>query len=109
MAIAKSWIARPVESNRVISSAERRPSAAPRDHVPELGDVVPAHHAGLDRAGQLAARRGLLPLVAEQAAALQRGELHLGLSASVRAQHRQVLSRAQVGGEDHRLLRRASR
>ena len=40
IAIARSWIASPVESKIVISSAERRPSASPASTAPELGHVA---------------------------------------------------------------------
>ena len=88
----------------MISSRRASALGAARNHVPELGDPVTAHQARRNGPGELAASGGLLPLVAEQAAALQRGELDLGLSPHVGAQHRQVLARPQVRTEDHRLL-----
>ena len=45
--IARSWIARPVESKSVISSGARRPGALPIRTSPELGHVLPLDHPGI--------------------------------------------------------------
>ena len=52
---------------------------------------------GIDRIGELAAGARLLPLVAEEAAALDRLQLDLLLAVGVGAEHGEVLARAQVG------------
>ena len=49
-AIARSWIARPVESKSVTSSALRRPSASPASTRAELGHSLTGHDACRDTA-----------------------------------------------------------
>jgi len=53
-ATARSWIARPVESNSVTDSGPGRPGSS-REYGAELAHPVAADEAGLDRPGQLAA------------------------------------------------------
>ena len=57
-----------------------RPSAAAGQHVADLGDVVVADRAGVDRVGKLAAGAGLCPFVAEEVAGGERRQLDLGLA-----------------------------
>jgi hypothetical protein len=64
-AIARSWIARPVESKSVTSPALRRPSASPMSTGPSSCDRLPRHCSRLDRCGELATVARLLPVVAE--------------------------------------------
>ena len=101
---ARSWIARPVESNSVISSGARPALRPAGQHRAELGHVIALHAAGFDRGGQLATVTRLRPLVAEEAAAVDRVELRLGLARPVGAEQVQVDARLEVGGEYHRLV-----
>ena len=101
--IARSWIARPVESNSVISSAEARPAAAPVRTAPSSVTCSRATTPRRDRAGELAAGARLLPLVAEEPAACHRLDLDLALAVGVGAERGQVLAGAKVGAEHHGL------
>ena len=65
-AIARSWIARPVESKSVVSASSRRPSASPASTRPQRRHVARGRPRRRDRAGQLAAVARLLPVVAEE-------------------------------------------
>ena len=60
----------PVRSSRTASPRRDRavPAASPASTAPSSVDLVAGDQAGVHRAGQLAAVRGLLPLVAEQRA-----------------------------------------
>src|SRR5215207_4752253 len=83
------------------------PLRTAHDHVAELGHLIPAHGARGHAAGQLAASSGLCPLVAEQAAPLDRRQLDLGLPLRVGAQRRQMLARTQIRfTDDHAVARR---
>src|SRR5215207_1786150 len=79
------------------------------EHIPELGDVLAAHLRREDAVRELAAGTGLLPLIAEEPAALDRLELDLLLAMRVRAKHRDVLARPKVARQDHRLVARGDR
>ena len=70
MAIPRSWIARPVESNRVISSRVA-PALGARPQITSPSSVtsIAGDHARRGAGRELAARGRLLPLVAEEAAA----------------------------------------
>ena len=103
-AIARSWIASPVESKRVICSASARPGRAPASTAPSSVTASRVDAPRGDRAGQLAALRGLLPLVAEQRAAARAPRARPRPSVRVGAEHGEVLAGAQVGGLDHRLV-----
>ena len=91
----RSWIARPVESKSVISSASLRPGGRAGEDGAEVGDVVAADLAARDRPGELAAGRGLLPLVAEEPAAGDRRRRHLGLAVAVGPEHARGAGRAR--------------
>ena len=97
IAIARSWIARPVESNSVTAPASGAPGRRAGQHRAEVGHPLARDRARLDGAGQLAAVRRLRPLVAEQRAALDRADRRLGLAGTVRAEHVQVQPGMQVG------------
>ena len=97
----RSWIASPVESNRVTSSARRPPGSVPPKDGAELGHLVAGEDAGGDGSGELAALRRLLPLVAEDPATAERVE---STPRPCRARPRRGprgAARAQVGGPDH--------
>ena len=66
-AMARSWIASPVESKIVISSSPRASRRVARQHRAELRHVARADRARLDRVRELAAVARLLPVVAEDA------------------------------------------
>ena len=66
----------------------------------EVGDAVAGHEALLDGAGQLAAVRGLRPLVAEQRAGGDGADRRLRLAGAVGAEHVEVLAGVQVAGVD---------
>src|SRR5262249_38176422 len=78
-------------------------------HVPQLDDVVASDDPSVDAVRELAARAGLLPLVAEEPATLDRIEVDLLLAVRVGAQDRQVLSGAEVRIEEHELVARRHR
>ena len=93
-------MARPVESKSVTpqrpGGPPRRPPAPRRARSPARATTRPA----CDGAGQLAAVRGLLPLVAEQRARRDRADRRLGLARAVGAEHVQVQARPQIAGVD---------
>ena len=92
-AIARSWIARPVESKVVISSSVRRPSASPGEHGAELGHLVARERARLDRVDELAVVACLLPVVAEDVRPDELLDGDLRLSRPVGAHQADVLAR----------------
>ena len=96
-AIARSWIARPVESNSVTASASAGRASSPVRTEPRSVTSPPSIRPARDGAGQLAAVRRLLPLVAEQRARRDGARVHLGLARPVGAEHVQVQPRPQVG------------
>src|SRR5918994_8005784 len=79
------------------------------EHIAELGDLLAAHLPRANAVRELAAGAGLLPLIAEEPAALDRLELDLLLAVRVRAEHRDVLTRPEVARQDHRLVARGDR
>ena len=81
----------------------RAPRRVAGEHRAELGHLLAGHEPGADGAGQLAAVRGLLPLVAEQRARGDRADARLGLAGAVGAEHVQVQAGAQVADVDHDL------
>ena len=80
-----------------------RPRRLAGQHRAQLGHPSRVTQARLDRAGQLAAVRRLLPLVAEQRARGHRADRRLRLARAVGAEHVQVQPGAQVADVDHDL------
>ena len=62
-------------------------------HRAELADAIAVNQPGVDRPGQLAAVRGLRPLVAEQRARRDRADGGLGLAGAVGSEHVEVQAR----------------
>ena len=101
-AIARSWIASPVESNSVTASSPGRPGRLARQHAAEVRDVLAVHQPGLHGARQLAAVARLGPLVAEQREPGHELDLYLSLTWAVGAQRVDVGARPQLAGADRR-------
>ena len=83
-----------------------RPRAAGRvagEDRAQLGHAVAGHQPRVDRAGQLAAVRGLLPFVAEQRARRDRADARLRLARAVGAEHVEVKAGVQAADVDHDL------
>src|SRR4051794_27098567 len=79
-------------------------------HLAQLRHFGLSQESRLDGAGQLAAVRGLLPLVAEDAAARYGVDVRLGLPRSVGPQHVEVEAGAEVArGDDPLVTRRDTR
>ena len=73
-----------------------RPGASPASTAPSGVTCSRVTRPDATAPAQLAAVRGLLPLVAEQLAAADRVEARLGLARAVGAEHVEVLADAQV-------------
>ena len=103
-AIARSWTARPVESNRVTSSALLRPSASPTRTRP-ISVTSPRVTRPAGNYPPRAHRRGarLLPVVAEEASARELLDRHLGLAGTVCAHQARCAGRC---GADRERIRR---
>ena len=69
VAIARSWIASPVESKSVMSLGAAAAVGLAREHAADLGHPVSRDDARLDARSELAAVLGLLPVVAEEVGA----------------------------------------
>ena len=93
----------------MIASGPLRPACSPASTAASGVTCSRVDEARGDRAGELAAVRGLLPLVAVQLARGDRREARLGLARAVGAEHVEVLARAQVGGVDDDLGARRDR
>ena len=95
-AIARSWIASPVESNTVISSASRRPAASPASTSPSSVTSSRSTKPAVDRVREVAVVARLLPVVAEDVApAPSSAGGDLRLARAVRAHQADVLARPQ--------------
>ena len=90
--MARSWIASPVESNKVMSPALRRPSASPTSTVPSSVTEFTRDGTRRHGCGQLAAVARLLPVVAEDVRAAELCDRDLGLPWAVGAHQRDVLA-----------------
>ncbi len=108
-AIARSWIARPVESKAVISAASRRPTADPASTAPRSVTSLAGERALLDRVHELAVVARLRPVVTEDAAAHELGDGDLGLARPVGAHQAHVLARRAAFPPGARSRGRASR
>src|SRR5262249_51644063 len=73
------------------------------DDRAQVRDLIARDEAGLDRAGQLASVARLSPLVAEELAARDRVDLHLGLARAVGAEHVEVHAGSKTVLGDARL------
>ena len=109
MAIARSWIASPVESKSVMSSARAAAVGLAAEHAADVRDPVARDDARLDACGQLAAVARLLPVVAEEVGAGELADRDLRLAGAVGAHHRDVLPVAQRSLGEEQLAARASR
>ena len=97
IAIARSWIASPVESNVVISSAPRPARRVAGEHGAELVTSSAPDEARLDRVRELAAVARLLPVVAEdRACARARPAAISALPGPVGAHQAHVLARPRA-------------
>ena len=85
-------MARPVESNAVISSDERRPSACPSSTAPRSVTSSRASAPDCDSVCQLAVVARLLPVVAEDLRSCQLGDGDLRLAWPVGAHEAHVLA-----------------
>ena len=103
--MARSWIARPVESNSVTASGPGAPAASPARTAPRSVTCSRVTSPCSTAAGQLAAVAGLRPFVAEQRAGDDRRDRRLGLARAVGAEHVQVQPGAEVADVDHGLVR----
>ena len=106
-AIARSWIARPVESKIVISSSSARPARVAREHRAELGHVAARDQTRLDRVLRARRRGSPAPSRRRRPGPRQLGGRDLGLARAVRAHEAHVLARPERPlGEQHLVPRR---
>ena len=93
--MARSWIARPVESKTVMSPSDVRPSAVTDQNVTQLRYVVALQPSGLDRVHELPVVARLLPVVAENTDTCQLLDGNLCLARPVGSHQARVLTGAQ--------------